>query len=265
MNKTSSEIKGRNAEGGFTLIELSIVLVIIGLIVSGVLVGQDLIQAARNRALVSQFQDTDTATNTFQLKYDGIPGDMDNAVTFLGAATNGDGDGVIELGGSQEFAASASEVGDVWEHMSLADLMEAQYAVIPDGAYAAGTHGPLSETNAGVFLISNMGGVAGFRTGNYLILGNGPATTANAAISAATGALLDSATANNGLSPEQAYAVDNKIDDGAPGTGVVRAVTDEQGTAFTAGATACVYTGGADYNLQVDTLNCAIAAKFSGI
>ncbi len=53
---------------GFTLIELSIVLVIIGLIVGGVLVGRDLIRAAAERSEISQFQQFSVAANTFILK-----------------------------------------------------------------------------------------------------------------------------------------------------------------------------------------------------
>jgi prepilin-type N-terminal cleavage/methylation domain-containing protein len=55
--------------GGFTLIELSIVLVIIALIVGGVLVGKDLISAAYVRAQITQIERFNTAVNTFYGKY----------------------------------------------------------------------------------------------------------------------------------------------------------------------------------------------------
>src|ERR1700746_416796 len=64
---------------GFTLIELSIVLVIIGLIVGGVLVGQDLIRAAEVRATISQIEKYNTAVNTFRGKYNALPGDLNAA------------------------------------------------------------------------------------------------------------------------------------------------------------------------------------------
>ena len=63
-------------EQGFTLIELSIVLVIIGLIVGGVLVGQDLIRASEVRATITQIEKYNTAVNTFHAKFNAIPGDM---------------------------------------------------------------------------------------------------------------------------------------------------------------------------------------------
>ena len=64
---------------GFTLIELSIVLVIIGLIVGGVLVGQNLIAAATVRAQITQIEKYNQAVNTFYGKYQALPGDMNVA------------------------------------------------------------------------------------------------------------------------------------------------------------------------------------------
>ena len=66
----------QNHQSGFTLIELSIVLVIVGLIVGGVLVGRDLIKAAELRKQVSQLNEYTTAANTFMIKYGSLPGDV---------------------------------------------------------------------------------------------------------------------------------------------------------------------------------------------
>jgi prepilin-type N-terminal cleavage/methylation domain-containing protein len=65
-----------NRRDGFTLIELSIVLIVIGLIVGGILVGQNLINAAAIRAQVSQIEKYNTAANTFREKYGYLPGDI---------------------------------------------------------------------------------------------------------------------------------------------------------------------------------------------
>lgn len=76
---------------GFTLIELSIVIVVIGLIIGGVLVGQDLIKMSEARALMSQMDKYQVAVHTFQLKYNCKPGDCKNA-TILGLGPDGNGD-----------------------------------------------------------------------------------------------------------------------------------------------------------------------------
>lgn len=61
---------------GFTLVELSIALIIIGLVVGGIFVGRDLIKAATIRANLSQIERIKLATTTFKLRYQQLPGDM---------------------------------------------------------------------------------------------------------------------------------------------------------------------------------------------
>lgn len=84
---------------GFTLIELSIVLVIIGLVIGGILVGQDLIKAAELRATISQKEKFDSAVNTFRNKFGGKPGDLSNFVYFSGQLTTGGMTGANGRGG----------------------------------------------------------------------------------------------------------------------------------------------------------------------
>ena len=83
---------------GFTLIEISIALVIIGLIVGGILTGGDLIDAATQRAQIAQIEKYHTAVRTFQGKYGHLPGDIiDPLATRFGFQTRGtkpgEGDG----------------------------------------------------------------------------------------------------------------------------------------------------------------------------
>src|SRR5690348_16652658 len=89
---------------GFTLVEVSIVLTIITLIVGGALIGRDLIRSAEVRATVSQQQQFSSAANTFQVKYNTVPGDLTTAqatrLGFAPAARNNPGsihgNGLIE-------------------------------------------------------------------------------------------------------------------------------------------------------------------------
>ncbi len=79
---------------GFTLIELSLVLVIIGLLVGGVLVGRDLIETASLRAYISQIQKYNAAVNAFKLKYNCVPGDCASASSYS-LGSNGNGNSMI--------------------------------------------------------------------------------------------------------------------------------------------------------------------------
>src|ERR1017187_10157050 len=133
---------------GFTLIELSIVLVIIGLIVGGVLVGQDLIRAAEVRATISQIEKYQTAVNTFRDKYTALPGDMNAAtatqfgfVSRAGTEGRGDGNGIIE-GYNYTHNTASYQVPEVngtgepllfWRDLSQAGLIEGSFQSATDG------------------------------------------------------------------------------------------------------------------------------------
>src|ERR1035441_8304528 len=101
---------------GFTLIEMAIVLVIIGLIVGGVLVGQDLIKAAEVRAQISQIEKYNTAVNTFRGKYDALPGDIPvTLVTRFGFTAAPVRAGIVGRGdGNGELDGPGGAVGYSW-------------------------------------------------------------------------------------------------------------------------------------------------------
>lgn len=88
---------------GFTLVELSIVLVIIGLLIGGILVGEDLIQASKIRAQISQIESIRTGALTFKLKFGALPGDLPNASSF----------GLTQAGGlSDMYSSEPASAGD---------------------------------------------------------------------------------------------------------------------------------------------------------
>lgn len=78
---------------GFTLLELSIVIVIIGLIVAGISAGQSLVRQAQLRQFTSNINQYKVAINSFTLQYDALPGDMDNTTSYWPTASTADGNG----------------------------------------------------------------------------------------------------------------------------------------------------------------------------
>ena len=79
-------LNGTNQESGFTLLEISIVLTIIGLVIGGVVVGGELIHNAQLQRVMREKQQLVTAITTFDLKYNALPGDMPNATQLWGYA-----------------------------------------------------------------------------------------------------------------------------------------------------------------------------------
>ena len=102
----------RNTESGFTLVELSIVLVIIGLLIGGILVAQSMVTTATIQAQIKQIGEWDTAVNNFKAKYASLPGDSDKF------PNPGNNDGIIY--GDSLGTSHARFIGDaqfVWKHL----------------------------------------------------------------------------------------------------------------------------------------------------
>ena len=107
-------------QSGFTLIELAIVLVIIGLLLGGVLKGQELINSAKVKNMASDFRNIQVQIYSYQDKYRALPGDDAAAVNHVGAADPGDGDGEIE--GAWSSTTQTDESYNFWQHIRLANL-----------------------------------------------------------------------------------------------------------------------------------------------
>lgn len=123
---------------GFTLIELAIVLVVIGLLLGGVLKGQELIESARVRNLISQMDSIKAAYYAFQDKYQAAPGDYPGALAHanLSGISNpqvgGNGDGVVQ------DTPQARETLLLWVHLSHANLIAGSYQATNSLPSAAG-------------------------------------------------------------------------------------------------------------------------------
>jgi prepilin-type N-terminal cleavage/methylation domain-containing protein len=108
---------------GFTLVEIAIVLVIIGLLLGAVLQGQELIRSARVRNLIAEQEAVSTAILGFQDRFGALPGDYREATTSIrGGVADGNGNGRIEAAGA------VPEYILVWTHLSAAGFLNAGFA-----------------------------------------------------------------------------------------------------------------------------------------
>lgn len=239
---------------GFTLLEMAIVLVIIGLAIGGIYVGTSMINTAKVQNVAKDYTAYLAAINAFEEKYGGLPGDLNNAEDIWAAATNGDSDLHIELD-SGAGASANQEAFEFWLQLVEAELIVGEYTGIsgPDGyADSIGDEncpeGPMEASYWGVRWEGNLtSGVIypeHFRiyVGNHFTFGG-----------------LDS----DGW-PEQAlmrvgdvYALDTKFDDGKPALGSVMSTEwDDCTDAINRNDTT------ADYLLTDETVKCNLRLFF---
>jgi prepilin-type N-terminal cleavage/methylation domain-containing protein len=222
-HEVAKSARTRGSSAAFTLIELSIVLVIIGLLVGGVLVGRDLIKAAEIRAQISQIDQIKAAAYTFKTMYDCLPGDCDKAVTLGlgsggGPGANGNGDGAVNKADiSFELSLSTNWIGsqayeslNFWYHLVEAKLIS--------GAYPGYTGQP-EFTTTGVWNVTmpaaKLGGIV--IPTRFAVNGANNRTGGNGFwVGTVAGVYL---SPMDMMPPATAYAIDSKVDDGLPFTG----------------------------------------------
>ena len=258
---------------GFTLIELSIVLVIIGLIVGGVLAGRSLIKASELQSVISDVQRFETATFTFQTKYDALPGDMPKAENMWGSdpscpstpytttphatTCNGNGDGVVGIPPCLHGPSTTEyETFRFWQELANAGLIPGTYSgtspiVNPDYYQVAmiGINIPQSKRNGvgyTLYPLHNVSSCLGayFFPINYGHVfyvggGNGIAQTFNPMFTAT-----------------EAMNIDTKLDDGRPGTGNVSTQTSLG--YLNSGCTSTDDPATATYNASGDQHSCIV-------
>jgi len=123
---------------GFTLVELAIVLVIIGLILGAILKGQEIINNAKMKRLYNQYREVVAAVYTYYDRYGAFPGDDPNASSRWSSTKNGDGDGWIEGFNINCAAGADSESCRAWEHMRLANILTGNGTIAPKNPYGGG-------------------------------------------------------------------------------------------------------------------------------
>lgn len=212
----------------FSLVELSIVLVILGLITGSVLVGQSLIRASELRVVMTEFEAHQNAVKTFKSKYDAIPGDFIYATDVWGTSPGGcpgtyatpSTDMRTCNGNDNRLINPALEAYRFWQHLANAGLIEGSYTGVTGGSMngftsVAGGNVPRSKfSNAAFSIWFRDVGFAGSATEyagshqNFYFFG---------------AVATDNISAGGVLRPEEAWGIDKKIDDGRAGYGKVLA------------------------------------------
>jgi len=205
---------------GFSLAELSIVLIIIGLLVAGVSAGSKMIKSAELNRMVTEITEINTAYTTFVQTYDALPGDFDNAEAFWGTdgLINGDGDGKVEsTTGTLLTAGDGDESSNVFHHLSLSEILPGNYNVRID----AGTYAYASSTNAKAIIVNEKDSAGASHTGFISTLSGKNVLLFGKTLSAITRILKEPGVYNAFLVPKDAYRMDQKLDDGLPDTGKI--------------------------------------------
>ena len=255
---------------GFSLVELSIVLVILGLLVGGVLAGKSLIRAAELRTVTTEYNRHYTGVQSFRDRYFALPGDMTNATAFWGIAggTGNDGTcrstyytGITTCNGNGDGTLANStgsyESYRFWQHLANAGLIEGSYSGGGAGLYVGGTDVPISKHSAGAIWVTNYTACP--------ITGNTARFDGNCGNTMFT-AIRDTVTPGwyGGLDPSEAWNIDTKSDDGMPGTG--RIVAPWSGSYSASGVKCTLAANSAEmtaaYNISVPDKACLLWARF---
>jgi len=193
---------------GLSLVELSISILVIGIILAGVIEGSSLIRSAKIRKIVTEFTNYNSLVNSFEQQYHYLPGDIPNAQQYWPAASVGNGNGIIDGDNSNHYSENLL----LWQHLVLSGLLAGPYNGIPvDGStdLGVGINIPVSDPYSQIgylYTQSNPGNISFYYYGN-------------------TGLALMATAISGGqplfgaLTAKDAYSIDMKIDDGIAASG----------------------------------------------
>lgn len=214
MDLSNKDIR-RNEEG-FTLVELAVVMIIIGLLIGGILKGQELITNARVTSTAGTMEAFGAAFNGFRDQYNALPGDMGNASTRIAACAtidacdDGGADGTLVVGVGE---APGNDEGTFF----FGQLLAADFITGMDGSddgtnVAFGVTNPTAPVGGGFFVGDERSGVeADFSE----------AVTLRGINIVLTGIVADVAADTGVLTNAQAANIDRRLDDGAPISGTI--------------------------------------------
>lgn len=218
---------------GFTLVELSIVLVIIGLVIGGVLFGREMVKNAEMRRFMSNHEELETAINTFKGKYNALPGDFDNATTIWGEANstcnfttagtgtqtcNGNGNTLIDFG-NQHYPENIL----MWEHLGNALMIAGEFTGAADTSCSVGSN-CVNTDNSPLIGIDEAIARVYFHTGSAVL-----SKRASRHIMWVIGNDGAGNAVRDNFTPEFQLELDNKYDDGYVNSGFISHMSGSTG------------------------------------
>lgn len=273
MNFYYKRVYKHSLREGFTLIELAIVLVVIGIIIGSIFVGQGMIRDSQLKGVISEITRYKSAINAFHEEYHGIPGDIPNATSFWGVA-GGNGTGLdtacYDALGSGTATCNGNDDGFItnnagfpssgiredlraWQHLYNAALIESKVTGTHTGtAYtcgfctSTGVNIPASKLNGAGYSMLNLGTTSGHiqwydgNYGNVIFFGS-----------------QRNYTSGGILKGDEAMLLDTKLDDGSPSTGRIAAWK----SIITPGCTTTDVDATAAYNATNNNPVCALIIK----
>lgn len=214
---------------GFTLVEIAIVLVIIGLLLGGVLKGQELIENGKVKRAAKDMDGVVSAFHSYNDRYTRLPGDDGPLATLTARGGNwttvtqaGNNNGVI-LSNAADTWTGGNENDNFWQHLKAAGFItgnpaDAGVAALPRNPFG----GLMGFTNAAV-MASTAGNAATALTGNKVCLSQVPGKLAR--------------------------TLDSNLDDGLPNRGSLRATTGSVGANTVPGTAATAYSEDTPYTV----------------
>lgn len=239
LNSKTFSSKRTSKRSAFTLIELSIVLIIIGLLVAGVTGGASLIRSAQLRSVMSEARGFNVAVNAFVVQYDELPGDYGTAIGS--PASNGNQDGQISyLSGLGTGNGSILEGVLAWNQLINSGTIDETITpvTIPlanagsSPVLTIGTHIPDSKFDGLGWVFDYVGGQVRLDTAAGALQADSGALVEDRNVVIATGGDIAAVTGSEttdqnfvpvaAMTPTDALSIDAKLDDGDPDSGRVR-------------------------------------------
>jgi len=245
-NKPSNKKKS-----AFSLIELSIVLIIIGLLVAGVTGGASLIKSSELRSVITEARSWSIAVNGFYNQFNALPGDFG---TVLGSSSVGDGDGTIEFATGPGTIANGTyyEGRNAWIQLKAAGILDSNVLSLATAIVASNTAVSSFGANLPASKIRSSGWDFEYNSStsqNTVVLTGAIGTTCSVG-SATAGTSLTSATscASGAITPTDALSLDSKFDDGSATNGKLRGIR-----------TTCFNSTTGAYATSLSSKDCAIS------